>query len=229
MTTSADRAALLAALVALLVVVGGLLGGSVMPARAADGGPVPPGSRPYDPTWDSLARHPVPQWYRDAKFGIYCHWGVYSVPAFGNEWYSRTMYQKGTAENQHHLKTYGPLSTFGYKDFLPRFKAEKFDPEAWADLFEKAGARFAGPVTEHADGFAMWDSKLTRWNAAQMGPRRDVVGELARAIRRHGMKFIATFHHQWLWAWYPTEDKSVDASNPAYAVLYGPPVPRDGL
>jgi alpha-L-fucosidase len=172
-----------------------------------------------------LTRHPVPQWYRDAKFGIYCHWGIYSVPAFGNEWYSRNMYQKETPENQHHLKTYGPLSTFGYKDFLPLFKAEKFDPEAWADLFEKAGARFAGPVTEHADGFAMWDSKLTRWNAAQMGPKRDVVGELARAIRRHGMKFIATFHHQWLWAWYPTEEKSVDASNPAYAGLYGPPVP----
>lgn len=224
MRTSANRAAPLAAFVVALAIVAGLPARNVMQARAADDDRASAASRPYDPTWNSLARHPVPPWYRDAKFGIYCHWGIYSVPAFGNEWYSRTMYQKGTAENQHHLKTYGPLSTFGYKDFLPLFKAEKFDAERWADLFEKA-VKFAGPVTEHADGFAMWDSKLTRWNAARMGPKRDVVGELAGAIRRHGMKFIATFHHQWLWAWYPTEDKSVDASSPAFAGLYGPPVP----
>jgi alpha-L-fucosidase len=139
------------------------------------------------------------------------------------------MYQKGTAENKHHLKTYGPLSTFGYKDFIPRFTGEKFDAGQWAELFDKAGAKFAGPVTEHADGFAMWDSRLTRWNAARMGPKRDVVGELAKALRHRGMKFIATFHHQWLWAWYPTEDKSVDASNPAYAGLYGPPAPASAF
>ncbi len=229
MRTSADRAGVLAALVVALAAVGGLPAQDSTCIRAAESGPPSTAQPSYEPTWRSLTRHPTPQWFLDAKFGIYCHWGIYSVPAFGNEWYSRNMYQKGTPENQHHLKTYGPLSTFGYKDFIPLFKGEKFDAGQWAELFEKAGAKFAGPVTEHADGFALWDSRLTPWNAARMGPKRDVVGELEKALRRRGMKFIATFHHQWLWAWYPTEDKSVDASNPAYAGLYGPPVPASAF
>ncbi len=104
-------------------------------------------------------------------------------------------------------------------------RAEKFNAEEWAELFRKAGAKFAGPVTEHADGFSTWDSKVNPWTAARMGPRRDVVGEMSRAIRNEGMKFIATLHHQWLWGWYPTMDKSVDASNSKYAGLYGPPTP----
>ncbi len=178
----------------------------------------------YLPTWESLKTHPDPQWFDDAKFGIYCHWGPYAVPAFGNEWYSRNMYRPGTPENKHHLEKYGPLDKFGYKDFIPMFKAEKFNADEWAELFAQAGARFAGPVAEHADGFALWDSKLTRWNAVRMGPRRDVVGELEKAIRKRGLKFIATLHHQWLWAWYPTFNPAVDASNPEYAGLYGPPV-----
>jgi alpha-L-fucosidase len=183
------------------------------------------GEAPYQPRWESLTKHPDPAWFDDAKFGIYFHWGVYAVPAFGNEWYPRNMYQKGSAENKHHLQKYGPLSTFGYKDFIAAFKAEKFDPDEWAELFEKAGAKFAGPVAEHADGFAMWASALAEWNAARLGPKRDVVGEMARAIRRRNMKFIATFHHQWLWGWYPTSDPAADASNPAYAGLYGPANP----
>jgi alpha-L-fucosidase len=105
------------------------------------------------------------------------------------------------------------------------FRAEKFNPEEWAELFRKSGAKFAGPVTEHADGFSLWDSKVNEWNAARLGPRRDVVGELSRAIRNEGMKFISTFHHQWLWGWYPTVDKSVDAADPQYSGLYGPPAP----
>jgi alpha-L-fucosidase len=183
----------------------------------------------YQPTWESLTKHPDPEWFDEAKFGIYFHWGVYSVPAYGTEWYSRNMYQKGSRENRHHLATYGPLSKFGYKDFIPMFTAEKFDPDEWAELFEKAGAKFAGPVAEHADGFAMWDSRLTKWNAARMGPRRDIVGEMARAVRKRGLKFIATFHHQWLWGWYPTYDKDVDASMPACSGLYGPAAPASAF
>jgi len=178
----------------------------------------------YQPTWESLATHPNPQWFADAKFGIYFHWGPYSVPAFDNEWYSRDMYRPDHPAHQHHLATWGPLVKFGYKDFIPLFQAGHFDPDAWTDLFVRAGARFAGPVAEHADGFSMWDSRLTKWNAAAMGPRRDVVGEMARAIRKRGLKFITTFHHQWLWAWYPTFDHAVDASDPRYAGLYGPTV-----
>jgi len=187
------------------------------------------GESPYAPTWESLKKHPAPEWFRDAKFGIYFHWGVYSVPAHGNEWYSRNMYIPGRKEHKHHVETYGPVSTFGYKDFIPRFTAEKFDADAWAELFREAGARFAGPVGEHADGFAMWESRVSRWNAAQMGPKRDIVGELAKAIRKRKMKFIVTLHHQWLWGWYPTTEASADASDPALADLYGPPVPPSGF
>ncbi len=175
--------------------------------------------------WKSLKQYRCPEWFRDAKFGIYFHWGVYSVPAYETEWYSHHMYVKGHPINNYHVRTYGPLSEFGYKDFIPMFKAEKFDPDQWAELFVKAGARFAGPVAEHADGFAMWDSDLTNWDAVQMGPKRDLVGELEKAIRQKGLKFITTLHHQWLYAWYPTLDKNTDASDPAYAGLYGPPAP----
>ncbi|MCL5745331.1 MAG: alpha-L-fucosidase, partial [Acidobacteria bacterium] len=178
----------------------------------------------YQPSWESLQTHPDPPWFEDAKFGIYCHWGVYSVPAFGTEWYSRNMYRPDRIEHKHHLEKYGTLDKFGYKDFIPMFRAEHFDPEEWAELFAQAGAKFAGPVTEHADGFSMWDSRVNKWNAARMGPKRDVVGELARAIRKRNMKFLATFHHQWLWAWYPTFDANVDASNSEYSGLYGPRV-----
>ena len=180
----------------------------------------------YADSWDSLRRHPEPAWFQDAKFGIFFHWGIYSVPAFDNEWYSRNMYIPGERANKYHNLVYGPPSKFGYKDFIPMFRPEKFNPEEWAELFRKAGAKFAGPVTEHADGFSLWDSKVNPWNAARMGPRRDVVGEMARAVRAEGMKFLATFHHQWLWGWYPTEDKTMDCSDPKYQELYGPPAPH---
>lgn len=129
---------------------------------------------------------------------------------------------KAHAIHEHHVKTYGPLNEFGYKDFIPMFKAEKFDAAEWADLFEKAGAKFAGPVSEHADGFAMWDSDLTEWDAKDKGPKRDIMGELEKEIRKRDMKFIATFHRHWLLAWFPTWDETTDASNPEYAGLYGP-------
>jgi alpha-L-fucosidase len=177
----------------------------------------------YDRTWDSLAHHPDAAWFNDGKFGIYFHWGIYSVPAFDNEWYSRNMYIEGQRAHQFHQLVYGPTSKFGYKDFLPMFRAEKFNAQEWAELIHRAGAKFAGPVTEHADGFSMWNSQVNKWNAAHMGPGRDIVGEMARALRSEGLKFVATFHHQWLWGWYPTLDKTVDCSNPEYEGLYGPP------
>ncbi len=186
------------------------------------------GTNQTPPEWTALQAHPVPAWFDDAKFGIYCHWGPYSVPAFDTEWYSRNMYIPGHKANLHHLETYGPVSQFGYKDFIPMFTAEHFDPDAWTDLFRRAGARYIGPVSEHADGFSMWDSRVNPFNAARMGPQRDVVGEMARAVREQGLHFLATFHHMWLWAWYPTTDPNADASDPAYADLYGPPTrPED--
>jgi alpha-L-fucosidase len=150
----------------------------------------------YEESWESLARHnEQPGWFQDAKLGIYFHWGVYSVPAFSTEWYPRNMHFEGSSEYKHHLEKYGHPSEFGYHDFVPMFKAENFDATEWADLFQKAGARFAGPVAEHHDGFSMWASEVTPWNAGSKGPQRDITGELEKAIKDRGMKLITTFHH----------------------------------
>ncbi|GLQ98912.1 alpha-L-fucosidase [Dyella mobilis] len=178
---------------------------------------------PFRPDWVSLQQYRSPAWYDDAKFGIFIHWGVYSVPAFGSEWYSRLMYQQGTPEFKHHVATYGPQSKFGYKDFIPLFKAEHFDPQAWAKLFRQAGARYVVPVAEHHDGFAMYDSKLSEWTAVKMGPHRDVIGELSKAIRAQGMHFGVSSHraeHDWFFDGGRKFDS--DVNDPRYASLYGP-------
>ncbi|OZG65178.1 alpha-L-fucosidase [Bifidobacterium hapali] len=153
----------------------------------------------FKPDWASLQQHRTPQWFEDAKFGIFIHWGVYSVPSFGSEWYSRNMYIQGSKEFEHHVKTYGPQKEFGYKDFIPMFKAEKFDPNAWADLFEEAGVRYVVPVAEHHDGFQMYKSRLSHWNAAEMGPHRDVLGELSKAFNERGLVNGASSHRVEHW------------------------------
>lgn len=149
---------------------------------------------PYTDTWDSLCGHPTPVWYEKGKFGIFIHWGVYSVPAFGDEWYPRNMYRKGSRENLHHVETYGTLDKFGYKDFIPMFRGEKFDPVQWAELFQEAGAKFVVPVAEHHDGFKMYASELSPWNAAEMGPEKDVLGQLKAEIENRGMVLGASSH-----------------------------------
>ena len=172
----------------------------------------------YEANWESLGRHQsAPEWFRDAKFGIYFHWGPYSVPEFGNEHYPRTMYGHPSGmrpklednigkfnpaigfqsyrEYDHHRQHYGEPRDFEYHDLVTLFTAAKFDADEWAELFFQAGARFAGPVAEHHDGYAMWDSKWTPWNAMDTGPGRDITGEMAAAIRARGMKLVTTFHH----------------------------------
>jgi len=178
----------------------------------------------FEPTWESLRTHTTPKWLQNDKFGIYTHWGVYSVPAYGpnGSWYPYLMYYEKTEQYQYHVKTFGHPSKFGYKDFIPMFKGEKFDPDEWAELFKKSGARFAGPVGEHHDGFNMWDSKLTDWNAVKMGPKRDVVGELEKAIKSQGMKFLVALHHAENWWFFPHWLKEFDTSDPQYTGLYGP-------
>ncbi len=149
----------------------------------------------FEPDWESLSAYDeTAQWFKEAKFGIYAHWGVLSVPAYANDWYPRNMHIEGTEEYKHHVATYGPLSEFGYHDFVPMFKAEKFDADEWADLFKRSGAKFAGLVAEHHDGWSNWGSKINPWNAVEMGPHRDVLGELSDAIHKRDMKFVATFH-----------------------------------
>jgi alpha-L-fucosidase len=177
----------------------------------------------YAPDWQSLQTYKVPKWYGDAKFGIFVHWGVFSVPAFGSEWYSRNMYIKGSPEYDHHIQTYGPQTKFGYKDFIPKFTAEHFDPDAWAALFADAGARYVVPVAEHHDGFSLYDSHLSDYTAVKMGPRRDLLGAVATAVRAKGLHFALSSHraeHDWFF----DEGRKIasDVSDPANAGLYGP-------
>ena len=184
--------------------------------RAGRGGP-------FRADWESLEKYQAPEWYKDAKFGIFIHWGIYSVPAFGNEWYPRNMYRAGSEEYNHHRATYGPQDKFGYKDFIPAFKAEHFDPAAWAALFKRAGAKYVVPVAEHHDGFAMYDSGLSDWTAAKMGPQRDIIGQLEKAVRAEGLHFGVSSHrveHNFFLGVARTIPS--DVNDPQYAAFYGP-------
>lgn len=155
----------------------------------------PKGTAVFQDNWQNIAEnYKFPEWFVDAKFGIFIHWGPYAVPAFDSEWYPRHMYQKDHKVYQHHIETWGPQDKFGYKDFIPMFKAEKFDAEEWADLFKKSGARYIVPVAEHHDGFAMYNSDLNEWNAVKMGPKKDILGLLKKAIEKNGLVFGLSTH-----------------------------------
>lgn len=155
---------------------------------------------PYSATWESLSRHMTPQWYQDAKFGIFIHWGVFSVPERASEWHLRNMHVKGQTSYQIHREKYGEPKAFGYHDLIPLFKGENFDPDAWAALFQNSGAKFVMPVAEHHDGFQMYDSDLSKWCAAKMGPVKDILGLLKTAIEKRDMTFCTSSHraeHYW--------------------------------
>jgi alpha-L-fucosidase len=178
--------------------------------------PTPMAPGPVKPTWESLKEnYHVPNWFVGAKFGIFMHFGIFSVPAHGSEWYEKSLYAGGNdsvlkvltgndkaldankgpdSTRAWHTARFGPPEKFGYKDFIPMFKAEHFDADAWAALFKKAGARYVMPGAQHHENFAMWDSKVTPFNSMQMGPRRDVIGELAVAVRKQGMKLGVANH-----------------------------------
>lgn len=153
----------------------------------------------YKDNWDSLNQYQIPQSYKELKFGIFIHWGIYSVPAYAGEWYSRNMYIQGSREFEHHVKTYGAHKDFGYKDFIPMFTAKNFNADEWAQLFEKSGAKYVIPVAEHHDGFQMYKSDISEWNAYNMGPKRDVLGELKEAIEKRDIKVGASTHRVEHW------------------------------
>ncbi|MHB1152147.1 MAG: alpha-L-fucosidase [Eubacteriales bacterium] len=183
----------------------------------------------FKDTWESLCSYEIPKWYKDAKFGIFIHWGLYSVPAFGSEWYPRNMYIKDTNEFKHHIETYGAHKDFGYKDFIPMFKAEKFNPEEWAELFRESGAKYIMPVAEHHDGFQMYASDLSKWNAAEMGPCRDIAGELADAIRKRDMIFAASTHRaEHYWFMNGGKEFDSDVNDSQFADFYGPAAAQPG-
>lgn len=183
---------------------------------------------PYRADWNSLSAYRVPEWYKNAKLGIFIHWGIYSVPAFGNEWYSRNMYIQGSPEFEHHRKTYGEHKDFGYKDFIPMFKAEQFSPENWAELFQKAGAKYVVPVAEHHDGFQMYRSEISKWNAAEMGPERDVLGELSQEINKRGMVNGASTHRieHWFFMGHGKEFESDITEEEQEGDFYWPAMPE---
>lgn len=171
--------------------------------------------------------YPCPDWFRDAKFGLFFHWGPYSVPAYQNEWYSRNIYASHTQQHRYHVEHYGNLSQFGYKDFIPMLTGEAFDPEEWASLVVASGARYAGPVSEHADNYSLWNSRVNLNNSVLTGPKRDIVGECFDAFSRRGIRTLATFHHQWLWGWFMSTDPEADVYDPANEIYYGPALPLE--
>lgn len=183
----------------------------------------------YEANWESIRSHyKVPDWFRDAKFGIFLHWGVYAVPAYMSEKYPPGIYNPkynlgGYNAYKYHREKYGDPSVFGYKDFVPMFKAENFNAKEWLDLFADAGAKYIVPVAEHHDGFAMYDSKFTRWDVVEMGPKRDVMKELADATRKAGLKFGMSSHFALNWSYYLRTDPKWDTNDPKYFDLYGRP------
>ena len=196
----------------------------------------------YQANWDSLKNYQVPEWYYDAKFGVWPIWGIYSVPEYRGdhaaEWYPRWMYlvkdeakpfssyqMLGAKIAQHHIDKYGGPAKFGYHDFIPQFKAEKWDPDEWAQFGVDCGAKFFTVLSEFHDGFAMYDSSYTKWNTVEMGPKRDVTGELAEAIRKKGLKFGVSnhfAHNRNFYAYYFENgfDKIHFKENPELANLY---------
>jgi alpha-L-fucosidase len=179
---------------------------------------LPPG--PFQPTWDSIQQnYKDPDWFRDAKFGIMMHWGIYSVPAHASEWYVRYMYGGNKDVMQWHTEHYGPPTKFGYKDFLPMYTAAKWDPDAWAQLFKKAGAKYVLAPGEHHDGFSNWDSAINPYNAVNYGPHRDLDGDLIKAVRKIGLKTGISDHSFFHFVFIPALAGS-DEYDPKWAAFY---------
>ncbi|MDV6332938.1 alpha-L-fucosidase [Asticcacaulis sp. 201] len=184
---------------------------------------------PFEPTVDSLKTYEAPEWFRDAKFGIWAHWGPQAVPRAG-DWYARWMYVPGHPHYEKHLKQYGHPSEFGFKDIIPLWTAEKFDPEALMDKYVAAGAKYFVSMGVHHDNFDLWDSKLHRWNAKAMGPKRDIVGEWHAAAKKRGLRFGVSEHlgasHNWYYPshgydqFWPKMGVNYDGADPKYADLY---------
>ncbi|BDD02265.1 alpha-L-fucosidase [Persicobacter psychrovividus] len=192
------------------------------------------GQKKYEDNWESLLKYETPEWFQDAKFGIFIHWGPTTVPGFMSEWYGYHMYRQDAAHAkgdpnakpspvyEYHLKNYGPIEEYGYTKFIPEFKAEQFDANEWVDLFVKAGAKYVVPVGEHCDGFAMYDSKVTRWNSVKMGPKQDIVGSIFKVARENGLKVGTSSHFAFGWHWWVYRPE-LETMDPKLKDFYGKP------
>ncbi|WP_139956928.1 alpha-L-fucosidase [Flavicella sediminum] len=187
----------------------------------------------FTPTWESLNKHKAaPEWFSNAKLGVYFHFGVYNVPANGNEWYGRFMYEKDRQKNwgkdvyDYHTKTYGRAHQ--YHDFIPQWKAEKFSAKRWVDMFQHMGAKFIGTIAEHHDGFSLWESEVNPWNSKDKGPKIDIVKAIAEEVKKRDLKFMTTFHHGFHMLFYPKKENSALRPLSEHNVVYkNPEVPQD--
>ena len=190
---------------------------------------LPVNKGPFEPTATSLKKYEYPEWFKDAKFGIWAHWGPQAVPRQG-DWYARQMYEIGSADYKYHLEHYGPQSKFGYKDIIPLWKAEKWDPEQLMALYKKAGAKYFVSMGSHHDNFFLWNSQIHRWNAVNMGPHKDVVGLWQKAAKKEGLRFGVSEHLAASYTWFQASHKAdtsgpnkglpYDGANPQFADLY---------
>ncbi len=210
-----------------------LLLSSLAPLASADDAapttPLPIADGPYKPTMESLKQYKCPDWFRDAKFGIWAHWGPQAVPMDG-DWYARGMYEQGNKHYKYHLEHYGHPSKFGYKDIIPLWKAEKWDPDRLMQLYKKAGAKYFVSMGSHHDDFFLWNSKLHKWNAVNMGPKRDVVGDWQKAATKYGLKFGVSEHLGASFTWFQSSHRAdktgplagvpYDGANPEFQDLY---------
>jgi alpha-L-fucosidase len=213
----------------IFLVLGGSLGAVIAQTNSLR---LPIARGPFVGTMDSLTNYCYPNWFRDAKFGIWAHWGPQAVPMEG-DWYARKMYQQNQSDYTNHLERWGHPSTNGWKDIIPLWKAEKWDPEKLIELYKKAGARYFVSMGSHHDNFFLWNSKLHRWNAVQMGPHRDVVGEWQKAAKKNGLPFGVSEHLGASFTWFQDAHRSdrtgplagvpYDGANSNYWDLYHPP------
>lgn len=175
-------------------------------------------AQPFQPTWASLAQYNVPEWYRNAKFGIWAHWGPQCEPEHG-DWYARNMYMEGSDQYKYHLKKYGHPSKFGFKDVIHQWKADQWDPEYLVSLYKRAGAKYFFAMANHHDNLDLWNSSHHEWNSVKVGPKKDIIGGWAKAARKNGLPFGVSVHAAHAWTWYETAQRA-DASGEFAGIPY---------
>ena len=188
--------------------------------------PMAPGK--FQPTWESLKQYQVPDWFRNAKFGIWAHWGPQCQPE-ASDWYARNMYVRGHAQNAYQVAHYGPPSQAGFKEVIHSWQAEKFDPEKLVALYKRTGAQYFVALGNHHDNFDLWDSKYQPWNSVRVGPRKDLIAGWAKAAHDQGLPFGVSLHASHAWSWYEVT-QGADKTGPLAGMPYdGKLTKADGL
>jgi alpha-L-fucosidase len=178
--------------------------------------PMAPG--PYQPSWESLRQYRFPAWFRDAKFGIWAHWGPQCMPEAG-DWYGKNMYIQGKAQYDEHVRRFGHPSEFGFKDICHAWKAEHFDPEHLVEVYRQAGAKYFVAMANHHDNFDLWDSRYQPWNSVAIGPQQNLIGRWATAAHKAGLRFGVSIHASNTWNWFEVSQLS-DHTGPKAGVPY---------